>query len=121
MQFSVTPEGIRVEKDLTTRTIPFSEIGRIEIDLEKESFFISMDREDFTDKKLGDILNCVDVFNAISKYNIAFIDHYLKQFHEKRYKEEDLAPLFEKTCAGDRGSVYKGTPRGRVLCGGGPG
>ena len=96
MQFSVTPEGIRVEKDLTTRTIPFSEIGRIEIDLEKESFFITKDREDFTDKKLGDILNCVDVFNAISKYNIAFIDHYLKQFHEKRYKEEDLAPLFEK-------------------------
>lgn len=97
MKFSVTAEGINVVKDLTTRLIPFEEIRRIEIDQEKESFFITKDHEDFTDKKLGDILNHPHVYNAISQYNIAFIDHFLKDFHEKTYTEEELAPLLEKT------------------------
>ena len=97
MQFSVTREGIEVKKGLSTKLIPFDTIRSIEIDLDNESSFRTQDREEFKDKMLGYKLSRPDVYTAIGKYNISFVDHCLQQFHKRFYKEEELVPLLGET------------------------
>ena len=96
MQFSVTGEGIVVKKGFKSKLIPFDAIRSMEIDLDNESSFRTQDREEFTDKLLGYKLSRPEVYTAIGKYNIAFVDRCLQQFHKRFYKEEELAPLLEE-------------------------
>ena len=96
MQFSVTGEGIVVKKGFKSKLIPFDTIRSFEIDLDNESSFRTQDREEFTDKLLGYKLSRPEVYTAIGKYNIAFVDRCLQQFHKRFYKEEELAPLLEE-------------------------
>lgn len=96
MQYCCTSEGIKVEKNHSSRIIPFADIHRVELDMEGESFFVTKDREHFEDKHLYTVLSDARVYEAIRENNIAFIDRYMKQFHTKTYKEEELPLLFEE-------------------------
>ncbi len=93
MHYYSSREGITVG----TTLIPYDRIHRIELDMEGESYFTTVDHETYSDKKLFVVLCHPDVYDAIRRYNIAFKDVYLRQFHEKTYKEEELMPLLEET------------------------
>jgi len=96
LRFYSTSKGVFIKKGLVTKMYPFSEIKRIELDEDGESYFLTTGHEEFKDSALHYALDNPRVYDEIRKNNIAFINHDLKKFHEKTYTEEELLPLLSE-------------------------
>lgn len=96
MKFYSTSKGISVKKGLFTKTYPYSEIKRIELDEDGESYFLTTDHEEYKDSALHYVLSMPRVYAEIRENNITFIDHDMKKLHRNTYTEEELMPLLSQ-------------------------